>query len=175
MPNIVNRLTVDLFTKQVEEMGSCVVVAFNKLTVQQAQELRNRFRDEDVNLMVCKNRLAKIALGAHGHEIPRLQGKCGVAFAPEEKAITAAKLVRDFAKENKGLEIGILAGVIEGEVITGDDAKAIADMPDKDTVRSMIASAISAPARGLATALNAVGGGLARCLQQRADGEGGGD
>ena len=67
------------------------------------------------------------------------------------------------------------APYVEGEVIAGSDAKMIADMPDKQTVRGQLAGLLSAPARGLAVSLSGLGSGLARCLQQRADGEGGGD
>lgn len=173
MPNIVNKLTVQEFSREVEEMGSCLILGFDKLTVQQAQDLRNRFRESDIKFRVLKNRLAAKVLGDAGFELPKLVGKCGMVFAKEEGAITAAKLAREFATENKAIVLETLAGVVEGELISGADAKLIADMPDKQTVRAQIAIAISGPARSLATVMNAVGGGLARCLQQRADGEGG--
>jgi ribosomal protein L10 len=94
-------------------------------------------------------------------------------FAPEASAITAARLVREFAAQHKGLSIEILAGVIEGEVIAGADATHIADMPDKRTVRAQLVGAIAGPARSLAAALHAVSAGLARCLDQRAKSEAG--
>ncbi len=174
MPNIVNRLSVQEFDRAIEGMGSCIVVTFDKMTVLQASQLRQQMRAADVRLKVVKNRLVTQALTARGFEIPQLTGKCGVVFASEENAITAAKLVREFATQNKDMSIAVLAGIVEGEVISGVDAVAIADMPDKNTVRSQLAGVISGPARALATVISAVPTGLARCLQQRADGEGGG-
>ncbi len=173
MPNLVGRLTLREIDGHLDSMGSCVVVTFDKMTVQQASTLRNRFRDEGITLMVVKNRLAMHALAARGMELnERLLGKCGLAFAPEEKAITAAKLVREFQKENRDIQVKTLAGVIEGEVIEGQGAAMIADMADKDTVRAQIATAISGPARSLATVLQAVGAGVAQCLKQRSEQEG---
>lgn len=174
MPNLVNKLTVQEFTREVEQMGSCLVLGFDKLTVQQAQELRSRFRAADVSFRVLKNRLAKKVLSDAGYELPKLIGKCGLVFAPEEKAITAAKLAKEFATENKGMALAVLAGIVEGEVIAGEDASLIADMPDKQTVRAQIAMVLSAPARGLAVSMSGLASGLARCLDQRASGEGGG-
>jgi large subunit ribosomal protein L10 len=174
MPNIVGKLTLAEFDHALESMGSCVVVRFDKMTVEQAQALRRRFLDEEMELKVTKNRLMTKALSDRGFTLgEKLTGKCGLVFAPEEKAITAAKMVRDFQKENRQIEVSVVAGVVEGEVIEGDDAKMIADMPDKNTVRAQLASALSGPGRMLATVLSAVPSGLARCVQQHADGEGG--
>ncbi|PIE23428.1 MAG: 50S ribosomal protein L10 [Planctomycetota bacterium] len=174
MPNIVGKLTLAEFDRGLESMGSCVVVRFDKMTVAQASDLRRRFLDNEIEMKVAKNRLMTKALADRGFQLnEKLTGKCGLVFAPEERAITAAKLVRDFQKEHREIEINVLAGVVEGELIEGEDAKGIADMPDKDTVRSMLLSAIAGPSRMLATVISAVPSGLARCLQQHADGEGG--
>jgi len=173
MPNIVGRLALAEISRDIESMGSCVAVRFDKLTVQQASDLRRRFGAEGITARVIKNRWARLAFSENGFEWPKLTGKCCLAFAPEEGAITAAKLVKVFRKENRETSLEILAGIIEGEVLTGPDAEMIAEMPDKNTVRSMLASAISGPGRGLATAISQVGTGLARCLDQRAEGGGG--
>ncbi|MCB9883136.1 MAG: 50S ribosomal protein L10 [Planctomycetes bacterium] len=175
MPNIVNKLTVQEFAGEVEQMGSCIVVGFDKMTVAQAEALRGKFRNAGVGFHVLKNRLAVKVFEGAGYALPKLVGKCGVVFAPEEKAITAAKLVREFQTENKELALEVLAGIVEGEVLAGGDAKMIADMPDKQTVRGQLAGLLMAPGRGIAVSLSGLGSGLARCLQQRADGEGGGN
>ena len=170
MPNIVVRHAFAEYGKKIGEMGSCVVMSFDKLTVAQVSTLRNQFREEGISMSVVRNRIAKIALKEAGYELEDIRGKCGIAFAPEEKAITAAKLVREFAKANKGAVLEILSGVVEGEVIPTAGAATIADMPDKNTVRAQIAIAISAPARSLATVMSAVQSGMARCLDQHAEG-----
>jgi len=170
MPNIVVRHAFAEYGKDIEGMGSCVVISFDKLTVAQVSDLRNQFRDQGISMRVVRNRIAKKALKEAGYEVESLSGKCGIAFAPEEKAITAAKLVRDFAKAHKETTLEVLGGIVEGEVIPTAAAATIADMPDKDTVRAQIAIAISAPARGLATVLSGLHSGLARCLDQHAEG-----
>jgi large subunit ribosomal protein L10 len=170
MPNIVVRHAFAEYGKNIDGMGSCVVLSFDKLTVAQVSQLRNQFREEGISMSVVRNRIAKLALKEAGLEVEDIRGKCGIAFAPEEKAITAAKLVRDFAKANKEATLEILAGVVEGEVIPTAQAATIADMPDKNTVRAQILGCISGPARGLATVLSAVNSGLARCLDQHAEG-----
>jgi large subunit ribosomal protein L10 len=170
----VNRLTVAEFQAAAKKMGSCLIIGFDKVTVAQASDLRKRLREQNVRLRVVKNRLLVKAFGEIGLALPRPQGKSGVAFAPEEGAIPAAKLVRDFAALHKGIVLQVVGGIIEGQVISGADAKGIADMPDKHTVRGQLVGAILGPMRMLASALSGVSGGVARCLNARAEGKSGG-
>lgn len=174
MPSLVNELLHAELERAFEGAGSCLVLSFDKLTVEDDSELRGKLRDEGLSYKVVKNRLAaRVAKKVNDVDIGEaLVGKCGVVFAPEERAITAAKIVRELMKpKKKDVPIHVTGGIIEGSAITGDSAARIADMPDRDTVRGMIATAAIAPARGLATVVNGVAGGLARCLQAKIDKE----
>ncbi len=168
MPNIFNRLAFKEFEQDVEGMDSCVFVRFDKLKMSQDFELRNQLREKGLQFRVIRNRLMALAMKEEGYEsFPKLTGKIGVVFAKEEGAITAAKVIRDFAKANKGCTLEFIAGILEGEVLQGDEAKSFADLPDKDTLRSMLLSAIQGPGRGLATALQGLPVGIARCIQEK--------
>ena len=172
MPNLVNKILLDDLKTKFTEMGSCLVVSFDTLTVVQANDIRNQFRGAGFRYLVVKNRLACQALKAVGLEMREaFEGKCGVAFAEEEGAISAAKLVREFNKPfRKSPPLRVTGAVIEGAVIDGDAAKNIANMPDKQTARAMLATAVSGPARGLAAGLSNAGpAGLARVLQAKID------
>ncbi len=173
MPNLVNKFLLGEFEKEFNGMGSCIVLNFDKITVQQINDIRNQFRDAGVQYLVVKNRLALKAFDSMGLDLSAaFKGKCGVVIAEEEKAISAAKIVRDFTKKSKKKPILVTGGVIEGEAITGPAAAAIADMPDKQTVRGMLASVVAGPARSVAGCVQGVAGGLARVLQARIDKEG---
>lgn len=176
MPNIVNKILMSELEEGFKGMGSCIVLNFDKLTVELTNDIRNQLREAGVTYRVVKNRLAIRAFDSMGLDMSAaFTGKCGVVIAEEEKAISAAKLIREFAvKARRALTIKkppmvVTGGVIEGEAITGDAAASIADMPDKNTVRSMLLSAISGPARGLAACVQGVPGGLTRVLQARVD------
>lgn len=176
MPNIVNQILMSELQEDLKDMGSCIVLNFDKLTVALTEDIRNQLREAGVQYKVVKNRLAIKAFADMGLDLSAaFSGKCGVVTAEEEKAISAAKIVKDFAtKARKALKVKqpplvVTGGVIEGEAITGPAAANIADMPDKNTVRSMLLSAINGPARGLAGCLNGLPSGLARVLQARID------
>ena len=69
----------------------------------------------------------------------------------------------------KNPPVVVTGGIIEGEALTGAAAAGIADMPDRDTVNAQLATAISGPARSLASIIQAVAGGMARCIQAKID------
>lgn len=176
MPNIVNEILMKELQEDLSDMGSCLVLNFDQLTVALTEDLRNQLREQNVSYKVVKNRLAVKAFAEKGLDLQEaFAGKCGVVVADEEGAIAVAKLVGDFGKkakktlQTKGTPLVVTGGVIDGNAITGDAAARIADMPDKNTVRSMILSAIQGPARGLAGCLQGLPGGLARVIQARID------
>lgn len=172
MPSMVNELLHRELEQDFQSAGSCLVLSFDKLTVAEVSDLRGKFREAGVSYKVVKNRLAALAAQkvANVDISDAFKGKCGVVFAPDEDAISAAKIVREAMKaKKKDPPLVVTGGIIEGEAITGAAASSIADMPDRHTVRGMLASTIIAPARSLATALNGVGGGMARCIQAKID------
>lgn len=170
MPNLVNEILLAELESDFQQMGSCVVLTFDKLQPEQDLELRGVLRGAGVKYRVVRNRLAVKAFQKLDLDLKTaFVGKCGVAIAEKEGAIAAAKALRDYVKKQKQPPVQIVGGVVEGTVYVGNDAETIADLPDRHTVNSMLAQAVSGPARSLASILNAVAGGMARCIQARID------
>lgn len=174
MPNLVNEILLRDLEREFQAMGSCVVVAFDKLQPAQDREIRGKMREAGVNYRVVKNRLALKAFSRMDLDMkPALAGKCAIAIAPKEGAIKAAKVLRDYIKKQKQSPIQILGGVVEGAAYHGAAAQTIADLPDRATVNSQLVTVLSGPARSLASVVAAVAGGMARCIQARIDQAGG--
>jgi large subunit ribosomal protein L10 len=174
MPNLVNQILLADLQREFQKMGSCLVVSFDNLQPEQDIAIRGKLREVGVRYRVVRNRLASKAFSALKLNLdPILSGKCAIAIAEKEGAITAAKVLRDYIKKSKASPIQIVGGVIEGTPYLGAAAQSIADLPDRFTVQTMIAQAVSGPARSVATLLNAVAGGVARCIQARVDKGGG--
>ncbi|MCA8950037.1 MAG: 50S ribosomal protein L10 [Planctomycetes bacterium] len=172
MPNIVNEALLRDLEQAFQEMGSCVVVEHGAVGPKQDIDIRTQLRDAGVHYRLVRTRIAQRALqGVSPGLGDALQGRCGFAIAKEEGAIKAAKILREWIKKTKDAPIAIKAGVVEGTVYAGKDAAMIADLPDRDTVRTQLATAVSGPARSLACVVSAVAGGLARCIQARIDKE----
>ena len=170
MPNLVNKILLADLQREFKKMGSCVVVEFGKLLPKQDVEIRGKLRDAGIRYRVVRSRLAMRAFADLKLDLGEaLTGRCGVAIAQKEGAIAAAKILRDWIKKTKDAPLTIKGGVVEGAAYTGPMADAIADLPDRNTVNTQIVSAISGPARSLASLVNAGAGGLARCIQAKVD------
>jgi large subunit ribosomal protein L10 len=175
MPNLVNEILLKDLQREFREMGSCVVISFDKLQPAQDKEVRARVRDAGCRLRVVKNRLAIKALAGIELDLGEaFGGKCGVVLAKQEGAIRAARSLRDYIKKEKDkAPIKITGGVVEGASYLGPAAQMIAELPDRNTVNTQLVTALSGPARSLASVVSALAGGLARCIQARVD-QGGG-
>lgn len=170
MPNLVNEILLSDLQREFQNMGSCVVVEFGKLLPKQDLEIRGKLRAAGIRYRVVRSRLASRAFAGLKLDLgSALTGRCGIAIAQKEGAIQAAKILREWIKKTKDSPLTIKGGVVEGAAYTGATADAIADLPDRPTVNTQIVSALSGPARSLASLVSAVAGGLARCIQAKVD------
>jgi len=150
-----------------EAAKSCFLVDFKGLTVTQDTELRNKLRDVSVDYRVVKNRLAKLALEDTDLALldDHFVGPTAVALTAEDPAAVAKVLV-DFAKDHKALEIK--AGVLEGgTTLTSEQVKALSELPSLPQLHAQLVGLLQGPARQLATVLAEPGRQLARLLDAR--------
>ena len=92
-----------------------ILVDFCGLTVAQDTAFRRKMREAGVKYGVVKNTMLRIAANEAGIEglEPVLEKNTAIAVAPEDP-VAVAKIICDFAKENKALTIK--AGVLDGQV-----------------------------------------------------------
>lgn len=175
MPNVVKRLVTDEYSARIAGAQGILLVSMAGLTAAESDVLRAALDEGGVSLRMVKNSLARHALSEAGYELGDdvLAGNVAMATGSTEATLTAAKIfwTSDLKKAGK---IELRAGVLDGALLSAADTKALADVPDKDTLRAQIAGVIQGPMRGLASALAGVPGGLARVLQARID-QGGGE
>lgn len=138
-----------------EAAASVVVVDYRGLTVAQVTELRKQLREAGVEFKVYKNTLVRRAAEKAGVEAINevLTGPNAIAFSNED-VVAPAKIINEFAKKNEALEIK--AGIIEGNVSSAEDVKALAELPSREGLLSMLLSVLQAPVRNFALATKAV-------------------
>ncbi|MDZ5474275.1 50S ribosomal protein L10 [Bacillus sp. 31A1R] len=134
---------------------TAVVVDYRGLTVGEVTELRKQLREAGIEFKVYKNTLTRRA--AEIAELSGLNdsltGPNAIAFSTED-VVAPAKILNDFAKKHEALEIK--AGVIEGNIATLEEVKALAELPSREGLLSMLLSVLQAPIRNLALAAKAV-------------------
>lgn len=146
---------VDEISGKLKEATSVVVVDYRGLSVAQVTELRKQLREEGIEFKVYKNTMTRRAAEAAGLEglNEYMTGPNAIAFSNED-VVAPARVINNFAKENDALEIK--AGVIEGNVATLEEVKALAELPSREGLLSMVLSVLQAPIRNFALASKAV-------------------
>ena len=141
--------------EQFKNAASVVVVDYLGITVEEATNLRAELRKAGVQFAVIKNtiltRAAKEA-GLEGMD-DVFKGPSAVAFSNED-VVAPAKVLADFAKKVEALEIK--AGAVEGKVSSKEEIEALAKLPSREGLLSMLLSVLQAPVRNTALAIKAV-------------------
>jgi len=146
---------VDEIADKLKNSVSTIVVDYRGLSVAQVTELRKQLREAGIEFKVYKNTLTRRA--AEQAELSGLNevltGPNAIAFSNED-VVAPAKILNDFAKKNEALEIK--SGVIEGNIASVEEVKALAELPSREGLLSMLLSVLQAPIRNLALAAKAV-------------------
>lgn len=140
--------------EDIKNAATVVFVDARGLTVDKDTELRANLRKAGVSYKVRKNTLTLKAveeLGLEGVE-EYLKGPTAVAASPT--LTDAARIINDFAKENKAVEIK--GGIMEGKVINADTVKELAALPSRDMLIARVLGGLNAPITSLVIALNAI-------------------
>ena len=147
---------------------SAVIADYRGLTVGQMTELRKQARDGGVYLKVVRNTLARRAVEGTDFECLQdvLVGPTVLAFSQEDPG-AAARLIKDFAKENAELEVKALS--ISGQVLGAEQIDVLAKMPTLDQARAMLMSVMIAPVTKLARTLNEFPASITRVVAAVAD------
>jgi large subunit ribosomal protein L10 len=120
--------------------SAAVVTEYTGLTVSQLTALR-RALGTGTSYRVAKNTLVKRA--AEDAQIQGLDalfvGPTAIAFV-EGEPVDAAKALRDFAKDNKGLVIK--GGYMDGRPLTVDEVDKIADLDSREVLLAKLAGAM---------------------------------
>lgn len=140
---------------KMRDSATTVVTDYRGLTVAQVTELRKRLREAGVEFQVLKNSLTRRATAQT--ELTELDehltGPSAIAFSKED-AVAPAKILTEFAKKNDALKVK--GGIVEGKVVGFDQIKALADLPSREGLLSMLLSVLQAPMRNVALAVKAV-------------------
>lgn len=142
---------------------SVIAAEYRGITVEQMTKLRYDARKAGVYLKVVKNTLARRALTDTGYACmsDSLKGPLVLAFSKEEPA-AAARIMRDFAKDNEKLVVKAIA--LSGKLLSPGDLTALATMPTREEALSKLLAVMKAPVEKLARTLNEVPGKLVRTV-----------
>ena len=141
------------------ETSSMLVTHYQGLTVNQIDKLRTEMRNHGILFKITKNRITKLAL--KGTKFDKLENLFSgpTAVALSKDAITSAKILTKFAKDNSNLKI--IGGIMEDQTLSVEEVAKIATLPTLDEARAKIVGILSAPAQKIVSILLAPGSKIA--------------
>ena len=125
--------------------SSVFVTHYQGLTVKQIDALKSEMRKNGVFFKVTKNRITKLAL--EGTKFKKLENlfEGPTAIALSDDAISSAKILTKFAKNNSNLKI--IGGLMENEPLSIEEVAKIATLPTLNEARANIVGILKAPAQ----------------------------
>lgn len=128
---------------------SAVLADYRGVTVGDLTALRKNARENNVYLRVVRNTLLKKAVEETEFECIQevLVGPTILALSQEDPG-AAARVLKDFAKDNKDFEIKALS--VGGELLDASQIDVLATLPTHDQALSMLMSVMLAPVTKLA-------------------------
>ena len=135
---------IDEIKDKFERAESAVVIDYMGITVAQADAMRKKLREANVDYTVYKNTLVKRAIAGTEWEAlgEVLEGPSGFAFSYDD-ATAPARVLNDSIKEYKKMEFK--GGVVEGAVYGKEDMQAIANIPSREVLISKFMGSIQSP------------------------------
>ena len=142
---------------------SLVIADARGVNVGNITELRKQARDASVELRVIKNTLAKRAFDGtdFGCASEALSGPSLFGFSMEDPG-AAARLFKDFAKENSDFEIKALA--VGGQLMGPEKIDVLAELPTREQALAQLACVTLAPVVKLVRTLNEIPSKITRVV-----------
>lgn len=174
MAKVLKKILSSQVREAVKTADGAVFVNVSPMTVELSTRLRGFLQTKagGARLRVVQNRTARHAFKDVGWPAKVgdiLKGPTAMVYGGDGAA-TIAKRLAEWSRTDKTLVVK--GAIADGEFFDAKGVAALAKMPDKTTLRGMIAGSILGPGRGLAVAIAGTGAGLARVLQARIDAKG---
>jgi len=162
--------TVDQLVEKLEQTPTIYITNYSGLTVEQATDLRTKFREAGVEYKVIKNTMLRLAMeriGGYDELYDQLHGPTAVAFSAEPSA--PGRVIKQYLGDSKG-ELPELKGAhVEGAVYHADALEMLASLKSKDELIGEIVSLLQAPMSNIISGLQAQGGNLVGAIKTIAE------
>jgi large subunit ribosomal protein L10 len=144
---------------------------YSGLTVSQANNLRNRFRDAGVSFKVYKNTLVRLAMEerpAYSELLEYLKGPTAIAFGGEPSA--PARVIRDFLKDEQSVtHPEVKAVYIDGAFYGEGSLDILASLKSKDELIGDVIGLLLAPVSNVVGKVQAPARNLTAAIREIAD------
>ena len=138
-----------------QEAKGVYFTKYTGMNVLQATSLRKQFRENDIEYVVTKNTLTKIAAkeaGFEGKFDDILEGQIAIAYSKDDPT-SPARVIKGFVKENEEC-LDVVGVLFEGQVFDPSKYVELANLPSREELIAKFASCLNQPMTTLAATLN---------------------
>ena len=133
-----------------------VVVNYLGTTVSDDTVLRKELREAGVEYTVVKNTLTNFATKNIGYDFSEVLNGTTAMASTTGDPIAPARIVCEFAKKNKGTNLSIKGGVVEGSVLSAAELNGFGELPSKNALVASVLGTFLAPISSLAFVLDQI-------------------
>lgn len=146
---------IDEIKDKFERAESAVVIDYMGITVAQADAMRKKLREANVDYTVYKNTLVKRAIDGTDYApmAEVLEGPSALAFSYDD-ATAPARVLNDAIKEFKKMEFK--GGFVEGEYYDKEAIVQIASIPSREVLISKFMGSIQSPISSFARVVSQI-------------------
>ena len=152
------KVVVEEIKEKINASKSVVLATYDKLTVLEVTDLRNKFKNVSSEYKVYKNTLVRKAfdeLGVNDFDND-LNGTTAVVFCPDETS--ACSVFAKTVKENPALEGKIVpkSAYVGGAYVDAAGIKKLAAIPSREVLIAKMLGCLQAPIANLAYVLSSI-------------------
>ena len=149
------QVVIDEIKDKFERAESAVVIDYMGITVAEADAMRKKLREANVDYTVYKNTLVKRAID--GTDFAQLadvlEGPSAFAFSYDD-ATAPARVLNDAIKEFKKMEFK--GGFVEGDYYDKDAIAQVASIPSREVLISKFMGSIQSPIANFARVVSQI-------------------
>ena len=147
-------VVVEKLAKAFKSAKSVAFANYQGITVAQADTLRKRAREADVEYVVAKKTLITRAAKDAGYTVDakQFQGMIGAAFATQDE-MAPSKVLGDMSK---GTPMVLVGGIFDGAAISKEKIVELSKLPGKKDLLGMFVGTLNGIPAAFVRALNAI-------------------
>lgn len=154
MPTAQKSAVIEKYTEKFKEAKCVYIAEYEGINVATVTEVRKKFRDQNIEYKVLKNRLAKIAFNNAGVTgLDKYLTGANTFIIGYDDPVIAAKILEEFNKKDEKLRLKTV--LFEGRVLDAEAAKSIAKLPSREVLLGQFVGMLISPMTKLAATIQA--------------------
>ena len=145
-------------TQALSDASVAVLTDYRGMKVSQMQELRRALKGVGGDYQVVKNTLARLAVAGTSVQglAEHFTGPVGLVIGPSGDPVSPSKILEAFRKDFPEAPLDVKVGMLQGKLLDEAGLKALAKLPGREQLLSMLLSVLQGPARNFVCVLAAV-------------------